>query len=95
MHTTVRLLFHRIHNSVEIFHTKISTIHDPSTLEEKLVHSINHKDISIKIYNNACFGAYLYSVGTQHGILRQSSVTRSTVNCFVVRANIIHGVIHN
>ena len=31
------------------------------------------------IHNNTCFGAYLYSVGIQHGNLHQLSVTTSRV----------------
>ena len=36
--------------------------------------------------NNACFGACLYSAGTQHGNLHQLSVTMSRGTYFILRA---------
>ena len=39
------------------------------------------------MHNNTGFGAYLYSVGTQHGNLYQSSVTTSRVTYFILQAD--------
>ena len=36
--------------------------------------------------NNTCFGAYLYSMGTQLGNLHQLSVTMNRVTCFIYSA---------
>ena len=43
---------------------------------------------TIVMHNNTCFiGVYLYYVGTQHGNVHQSSVTRSRVTSFILRAD--------
>ena len=41
---------------------------------------------------NTCFGAYLYSAGTQHKNLHHLSVAISRVTCFILRANTGTGV---
>ena len=49
----------------------------------------NHKS------TDTCFWAYLYSAGTQHGNLHQSSITTSRVTYFILRAHTGTGVSHN
>ena len=45
--------------------------------------------------NNTCFGAYLYSAGTQHGNLQQLYVTISRLTYFILRAHTGTGVRHS
>ena len=43
-------------------------------------------------HNNVCFGAYLHSVGIQHGNLYQLSVMASRVTYLIVEAHTRTGV---
>ena len=45
--------------------------------------------------NSTCLGAYLYSAGTQHGNLRQLSVTTSKVIYFILPVHTGTGVSHS
>ena len=45
--------------------------------------------------NDTCFGAYLYSAGSQHGNLHHLSVTMSRVTYFILRAHTATGVSHS
>ena len=44
---------------------------------------------------NTCFGAYLYSTGTQHGNLQKLSVMMSRMTYFILQAHTGTGVSHS
>lgn len=44
--------------------------------------------MSILLKKNACFGAFLYSTGSQHGNLHQLSLMISWMTCFILQ---VHG----
>ena len=75
-----------------------------------VIHSTRHQTTSLLFSNHnsdyihnfgthpsktRCFGAHLYSMGTQHGNLHQLSIMMSTVIYFILQANTVTCVSHS
>ena len=82
----------------QIFHEETNTTQRASyfihhiNLSRKGKFPIHNFEMPNQKNNNTCLGAYLYSAGTQHGSLHQSSVTMHRVTDFILRANTGTGV---
>ena len=50
-------------------------------------HTRRKSHTTLTMHNNTSFGAYFYSAGIQHGKLRQSFGTMSTVTYFILRVH--------
>ena len=81
-------------NSLSKYFTKKPIQRTSYLIEEANLSRIPHNfEMSARKHNNTCFGAYLYSAGTQHENLHQLSGMTSKETDFILRVHARTGVV--